>query len=419
ENAWPAICPEASGAIGGMETQAWAFAQALQRLHVCQVSFVVCAPDRFQRRVVQDITVLNRPAFIENLRRDVAQRCTISHRPPFLRLQRWSPSLLWKLPLLAATRPFRSDEAERELRRRFYQGIDADVIVTYGANRISTDVISAARKAGHRGVISCASNDDLREEFVPGSTFVNDYGEPAHDVARGLTEADAIFVQTEWQQQLAKTNLGRDAFVLPNPISPQWTQWAADAAQLLTDAGLPPTQLPEQFVLWTGRTDRFHKRPAMALQVAAALPAIPFLMVLNVTNQEIEQELRDTAPANVQFLAPLPHPAFIALISRAAVFLNTGSIEHEGFPNVFLQAGQLGVPVASAICDFGILSETGIGRACRDDLPSLVRCVQEMLLQPRENHCRQLHDRFGEEVVARTFFQLIQRVAAANGPETK
>ncbi|MCA9065698.1 MAG: glycosyltransferase [Planctomycetaceae bacterium] len=420
ENAWPAIDPHAKKTAGGMETQAWAFAQALCQLHECEVSFVVCS-DETPRAASADgipvdgVLVRNRPAFFENLRRTVAASCRIQHRPPWIHIRRWTWHLLWQLPLLVLTRPFRSDQAERFARRDFYCSLSADIVIAFGVSRITTDIITAAKKAGKRAIISCASNDDLRAEYHPGSDFINDYGEPAADVAEGLQSADAIFVQTELQQQLAERNLGISAHLLPNPILSEWTRWAEQSEALLNAAGLSVGDIPERFVLWTGRTDHFHKRPHLALQVAATLPDIPFWLVLNVTNRDIENELRSTATPNVRFLKPLPHPSFVALMSRATVFLNTGSAAHEGFPNVFLQAGVLGIPVASAAADFGILSSTGIGKAFADDIDALTRFVRESLNTPTDPESvtlrtLRLQSLFGPGAIAEKLWQLLQSI---------
>lgn len=413
ENAYPVISESNSNSFGGMETQAWAFARALQQLNCCEVSFAVSSPDRFRVREHSGICVMNRRADIEHLRRHVAKHCQIQHAWPPLRVHQWSHSLLWQLPLLAITRPFRSSDAEQKSISQFYSTLPADVVIVFGVSSVTTAVTEAARRVGKRTIISCASNDDLRAEYHAGSSYINAYGEAGSVLARGLQSADQIFVQTEWQQELAEINLALHADVLPNPVDEQWTSWGRNADILLSQLTSQHPQLGRSFVLWTGRTERFHKRPAMAYEVARRLPQHQFVMVIHVTDQSYAAELRRERPDNVLLLPPLPHPQFVALMSRATAFLSTGSKQYEGFPNVFLQAGVLGVPVVSADCDFGILSRTGTGRSFEDSVPDMAEFLDEICTSAERRRemtksvAERTRDLFGTSAVARRLWELL------------
>lgn len=378
ENAYPVFASRSQRAFGGMETQAWAFACGLQQLHCCDVSFAVSTPYQFRSEIHSGIVVWNRPAFFESLRRDVARNCRISHSWPFVQMQSWSNSLIWKLPLLVLSKPFRASDREQQSIVRFYSRLPVDTIVAYGVSSLTTLILEAARAAGKRTILSCASNDDLRAEYrsVPG--YVNAYGERADVLYRGLQSADQIIVQTTYQQELASRNLGLQSVVVPNPIDEVWTNWAQESPELLKDLFIVHPELEGPFVLWTGRTERFHKRPAMAFEVARNLPHRQFVMVLNETDPRYAAELKQECPGNVLILPIMPHSRFVALLSRATAFLSTGSGLYEGFPNVFLQAGVLGVPVVSADCDFGILSDTGIGRSFGDSVTAMSEFLEQL-----------------------------------------
>lgn len=413
ENAWPVIAETADTAFGGMETQAWAFARSLHQAGFCDVSFAVSSPESFESSDVGGIHVCNRKASFEHLRRSVARHCLIQHSWPPLTIRHWDNSLLWQLPLLMFTKPFRGTDAEQKSVSAFYRALSADVVIAFGVSSLTTAIVEAAQSFGKRAVISCASNDDLRSEYQPGSSYINAYGDSGAVLARGLMAADQVFVQTAWQKELAATNLNLRTEILPNPIDARWSLWAAQREQLLATLLNQYPQLVKPFVLWTGRTERFHKRPEMAFEVARRLRQHQFVMVMNVTDQGYANELNRLRPANVLLLAPLPHPHFVALMSRATAFLSTGSRQYEGFPNVFLQAGVLGVPVVSADCDFGILSRSGIGRSFDDSVPRMAEFLNEICtseagrLAITHGVAERTHQLFGSQAVAACLWNLL------------
>lgn len=421
ENAWPVVSKRSKLPFGGMETQAWAFARCLQQMNCCEVSFAVSSPERFREETHAGISVFNRRAFFEHVRRQVSQHCVIQHSWPPLRIRRWSKSLLWQLPLLLLRRLFGSADDESQSIAAFYADLPVDIVIAFGVSSLTTRIVEAARASGKRTVISCASNDDLRSEYRSDSEYVNAYGDSGPVLARGLLAADRVFVQTPWQQKIAAANLKLKAAVLPNPVDEEWQRWAGQSEYLLADLVRRYPQLSKNFVLWTGRTERFHKRPEMAFDVARRLPHHQFVMVLNVTDPVYAKELDLKRPLNILVLPAMPHAQFVALMSRATAFLSTGSRQYEGFPNVFLQAGMLGVPVVSADCDFGILSETGIGRSFDDSVSEMADSLNEICNSPErrreliagvEERTRNL---YGSGAVAVRLWDLLNDM----GPDTR
>jgi len=414
ENAYPAIAEKSRGAFGGMETQAWVFAKSLEQLKTCEVSFAVSTPEPFANRTHAGIEVRNRRHFIEHVRRDVSKHCAIQYRWPLCRIRRWNRSLLWQIPLLLVSKPFRTGDYEARSIATFYRILSADVIVAFGVSSLTTAVVKAAKASGKRAVISCASNDDLRAEYRIGSDYVSAFGDLGHVMGEGLQAADAVFVQTQLQQELAKSNLNLNTAVLPNLVDNQWLVWSENRDQLLSGVVEKFPQLRKPFILWTGRTERFHKRPEMAFEVATRLPQHQFVMVLNETDADYAEELRRIRPSNVLLLPPFSHPQFLAIMSLATAFLSTGSRQYEGFPNVFLQAGMLGVPVVSADCDFGILSDTGIGRSFDDRVPEMAESLNQICTFPekREQMICGVREKtlgiFGSNVVAAKLWDLLR-----------
>jgi glycosyltransferase involved in cell wall biosynthesis len=75
-----------------------------------------------------------------------------------------------------------------------------------------------------------------------------------------------------------------------------------------------------------------------------------------------------------------------AVLSRAAVYLSTGSREYEGAPNVFLQAGASGVPILSLEVSTELLEETPCGTTAGGDLHRLAESLKEYWNDPAARH---------------------------------
>jgi glycosyltransferase involved in cell wall biosynthesis len=114
-------------------------------------------------------------------------------------------------------------------------------------------------------------------------------------------------------------------------------------------------------VLWIGRADRFHKRPHLAIEIAARCPDIPFTMILNPSEDAVYREILDAKPPNVAIVDFVPASEMSKRMSRAWLFLSTGSADYEGFPNVFLEASASGTPIVSLEDFDGFLTRSGGG----------------------------------------------------------
>jgi glycosyltransferase involved in cell wall biosynthesis len=121
-------------------------------------------------------------------------------------------------------------------------------------------------------------------------------------------------------------------------------EWDAAAGASIA---VPALAGPDRYVLWVGRADDFHKRPALCLELARRLRNLPFLMILNRANAIIERSIYEQKPASVTILESVPFEQMPVVMSRAAALVSTSAAEYEGAPNVFLQAAASRIPIVS------------------------------------------------------------------------
>ena len=374
-NAYSAIDPQATGAIGGIETRAWMFARALAARDDCQVKFVV----RYSRPLrqsefenVQLVPILDR---WYRLRESVSTRIERAPRFPYLKLKSWSFSLLWQLPFLAGLRLFRKRSAQLDQPDPTLSAVDADVICTFGVQSHAALTIRTAHARNKPVLLVLGSDSDLDENYTEHSTYLNPYTDRGDLCWRILQSADAIVCQTPWQLEALKSRFGRDATMIENPI---------DIDEWQSRQELPiPEELTgglKRYVLWVGRAEAIHKRPQLCVNLARLCPEVPFLMILNPRDDALEEQLRREAPANVTFVRQVPFPHMPALFHRAAALVNTSSLE--GFPNTFLQAALSRVPVGALNVGESFLQTTGGGVYCGGQLDKLAEFVKQAWTDP-------------------------------------
>ncbi|MBM4355369.1 MAG: glycosyltransferase family 4 protein [Deltaproteobacteria bacterium] len=241
--------------------------------------------------------------------------------------------------------------------------IGADVVVLKGPKALLFGLGVYRRLFGGKLVKVVADVTDIAEP---------EPGLPARLYTAGTRWMDAMVFQTEEQQERARRVRGLRGVVIPN------------MAHSLP-AGLAPFGPKETDVLWVGSCARV-KQPELFLALAALLPHVRFEMIMaGCTEPAWRDELVETAGVrpNLRFSGPLPYEQAFARFSAARVVVSTS--RNEGFPNVFLQAWQLGIPVVSLQADPGaVISTHGLGRVSGGHLDRMAEHVRDLLANPAE-----------------------------------
>lgn len=385
--AYPLFDPTVRGPTGGMEFQSWTFARALAKRRTMGVLFLV--RDHGQPAVTsfEGIEVYAR-------REPLATQL----RRVFRGVRRNGAGLSSPTPggggrdlVQAAKLPFRGVRAGirligQSLRNvpagdELYARIGADVYITFGVNEISAEVIKACQQQRRKSILYLASDSDLDEVFAVPHTRSREDGVRGVDGHYALTNADAIIAQSQHQLARLSERFGRSGPVIANPIdldSDATAGWPVPH-EVASAIGRGP------FVLWVGRSDPVYKRPDLCLDLAVRLPQVRFVMVMAPMDREYHAMLKRRRPVNVEIIDGLPLRSMPHLFRAALALVNTSS--REGFPNVFLQAGQFGIPVVSLSVDpDGIFSDRRAGVICKGRLDLMAEAVEQLVEKPERRH---------------------------------
>lgn len=219
------------------------------------------------------------------------------------------------------------------LRYHIYDKCDADIYVTFGVNHIGAELAKYCKWKNKRYALFIADDTDVQAAYTPTSSGTNDYDMRNDLCYYSIVNADIIFAQTNFQQQMLFERFGKQGVLLMNPI---------DLTTHL-DPHVPVTE--RQIALWVGRSDRIKKMPERLLALAKETPDIDYVMVMNPWDMAVFDDIVGNLPANVTVIERVPYHEIEALFAKAFVFVNTS--DKEGFPNTFLQAGKYGVPLLS------------------------------------------------------------------------
>lgn len=169
----------------------------------------------------------------------------------------------------------------------------------------------------------------------------------------GLRHADKVIAQTQRQKEMLNTGFEISAEVIPMPCA-----GFSDAAQLEWH-GNPP------HILWIGRLSR-EKRLEWLLDVAEKFPQFVFDVVgsANVSTEYAKSLLqRAESIPNVILHGRMVHHELGVLYHRARLLCCTSVFE--GFPNTFLEAWSVGLPIVSSFDPDNVISSKGLGKtAC-------------------------------------------------------
>ncbi len=382
-NAAPALGYDPRGAIGGLETFACQLATALAARPERRVQFLIRHTRRIRDAQRQGVQLETLVEPLRDVRLAVSRSVQKTADFPWVRVHSWRTPLLWQLPMLVAARLTSWRGGPRERLANYCRQMSPHVWVTLGCSTESAAMIRVAAAARTPSVLWLQSNADLDRRFFTDESFINPYGVKALDARETVRNATYVVCQTAWQQErLTGLRLG-PSVVIPNPIDV--ARWQVSAAN--------SNFAERSHLLWVGRYDRFHKRPLLCLDVARRLPDIPVVMIVSGGEGEVAEEVRQSLPPNVKLVERVPHDRMPHEFARARLFLSTGSSEHEGFPNVLLEAAAAGVPIASFEDFDGFLERSEAGASGDGSLDAVCHIVHKLWTQPAA-----------------------WRVAAANGP---
>ena len=320
-NAYPLFDHSVPSRIGGMETRAALFARGLTDSGRWQVHFVVNdfgQPDtvRYEGIDFHLYQPLHRRAS-ENVNLRFA-----GHRLlPILRLDRRGLALLWQMPLLALFRFLPAWFYPLFWRRR-----RSHAVCCFGNNAISAQVIADCARLGIPTILCLAADSDLAPEYRPDDHGMNDYKTPHWMAHYALENADHVFVQTENQLRTLESRFSRRGELIRNPV-----QIAPE------DPARWPARGERDTVLWIGRSDTFHKRPLLFLELAQRCPDLAFLMIVNKTHADVFDALQAQCPANLTIIERAPH-AEISGISTAAPASSSVPRPTRAFPTLSCNA---------------------------------------------------------------------------------
>ncbi len=383
-NALPCIVPYESSStkvsygqtFGGMETAMWTLAQSLAKDASNDVTCFVAAPSHRNGNTpwptkVNNVRLKTHVDRFRQLRHEVGECIDVEAK----RLKRLSPNLLWQIPVLGITRPFRMRDPVDCQPDPQLANYPVDVWITFGVNSASSRVVATAASKNAPSFLCIQSNAGLEERLATKEEYRNECGESAESRRFALLQCDQVVAQSQWQLVRLKNLFRRDGLLARNPI--KRSQWLPP----YSTPALPPLDQPFD-VLWIGRYDDFHKRPSLMLQAAKELPNVSIKMIANPFDATVESRIRNEAPSNVELIDRVPFEQMPSVFGAAKLFVSTGSLKHEGFPNVLLQSAASHTPIVSMSDHDEFLSRSGAGVACEESVDRLVAAIQQQLTTP-------------------------------------
>ena len=346
-HAYPVVEPNAPGVFGGSETRAVTLANGLAKqtepggsanytepggsanYTEHEICFIVRNPALKQPRTINGVQYIPWRDFWTEIRAHVAEHLDISVLPK-IRIKRWSWKLLWEVPLLILSNPWRRKYRDPRQPVRIFEQVNADLYCSFGINAHAVRTVYNAKLMNRSSLIFLGSDMDLDERYRPGSTYISPYHDHAEPSYWVLKNAERIITQTEKQQLQLKDRFDRESDILANPFDLEHWQEQIKHSKFDNPWGT------EKYVLWVGRAEEVHKKPSRFVELARQCPARKFLMILNASDPDIEKKIKQQAPQNLKIIDAVPFNQMPGLFSHARIFVNTSA--QEGFPNVFLQA---------------------------------------------------------------------------------
>lgn len=332
--------------------------------------------------------------FIESIRREVSSCIEVSDS---LKVKRWDPGLLWKVPFLLLSRPWREAAHPTTTPERRVEGVDVDLWCAFGCNAASARLVATGTLQAKPVILFLGSNADIA--FPPsGNEEAKDkYGESYTDRRFALTRAAKVVCQSQWQLNQLRVMHSIEGTVIKSPID--ILEWS------------PKEPVPRSGVLWVGRYDDFHKRVHLAIQIAKLCPEIHFKLIINPSNVEIEKQIRQECPHNATIIDYVPFDKMNFEFRSSQLLLSTGHPNYEGFPNVLLQAAASKTPIVSLYDFDDFLAQSGAGVVCHDSPELAASRIRDMAADDKTdwNHVHKyLQERHSIDAISANLCELIE-----------
>jgi len=241
---------------------------------------------------------------------------------------------------------------------------DADIYYQNSGECVTGQVALWCRIRGRRFIYSVSNDIDVDPALPELKTFrerlLYQYG---------LRQADRIIAQSKYQQQQLQLHWGIDSVVVPGPCR---------FHEIVPFIPRKPPNPKNARILWIGRFAE-QKRLDWLLEIARLCPDLTF-DVVGHANQETPyaKDFEDQARTlpNMKLHGFVPMEKIHTYYQNAAMLLCTSGFE--GFPNIFLEAWGLGLPVVSSFDPDDLIDQHDIGRSATD-IPGLIAAIRELL----------------------------------------
>ena len=242
---------------------------------------------------------------------------------------------------------------------------DADIYYYRTAGMWAGIISTYARRQGRYSIFAAAGNPDLEK-----NTSRIRYARDRLIYEHGLRNVDRIFVQNQLQAELCREVYAREPVCIPNCFEP-----VASAS--------PPES---GRILWVS-TIRRVKRPALFLELAAALPQYQFQMVggPDAADPGLFESVQSRAAtlANLDFVGYVPFSEIGDYFDKASLFVNTS--ESEGFPNTFMQSWARRIPTVSFVDSGARYFGRSVGRRV-SELQEMISTVGDLMSDKPARH---------------------------------
>jgi glycosyltransferase involved in cell wall biosynthesis len=280
--------------------------------------------------------------------------------------------------------------------RRALKRIDADVYYQRNAGMVTGVAALFCRQKGRVFVYGAGSDTDFSfrdarmDNFRDRVLFYT-----------GLKLAHGVVVQNEYQKKRYLARHHGPVRVIPNGI----------------DVAENETAGARDLVAWIGGIRRI-KQPELFLELARRIPDRRFVLLGGGSGVEpsFEKKIRDEAARvpNVTLTGHVPHDTIRDYLGRAAVLVNTSRVE--GFPNAYLEAWNLCVPVVSFNDVDGLVEKENLGVICKGlgEMEAAVRSFTddtERRTAAGRRGRAVVRERFSAPVLARHYIEFFEELA--------